>query len=278
MSYRLIDPRPFEGACVPAQNFGPVPKLEWLEIDRLVIDPTYQRHILRTGRKNILAIAQGFRWQKFEAITVSPIDSKRFALINGQHRTTAAAVCGIEKVPGLIIKATQAEQALAFASINGQVTAVSGLQLHAAKVAAGEPKSIALRDACAAAGVTICRYPVPQNNMKVGETLSVGTLQRQLEKYGRTVLVTALSCITKTGNGNVGMIRAPVCEALCSLLEIEPSWAEKPPKLLQAMNKIDLAAIYHAATVEAQRQRVTIASVLVDRISAHLASTMPKAA
>jgi len=203
------------------------PRLFWIAIASLRVDHRYQRKIAgRASEKSVIQIAEQFSWSKFAPVVVAEVADEQgiYAIIDGQHRTTAAALRQIRDVPCLIIKADLADQANAFAAINGTVTAISTMQLFAARVAAGNPDAVALRDACAEAGVSICRYPVPASMMKVGETLAAAKLAQQMARYGRDTLVLALQCITKTGDGNVGMVRAPVVEALCGVLDAEPGW------------------------------------------------------
>jgi hypothetical protein len=177
---RRIDPKPFMSR-IPTQgrqsDVGERPELQWLKIDRLRIDPNYQREIGRRGADNIVAIAPKFKWAKFTPVVVAPIGEGLFAIIDGQHRTTAASACGFESVPCVIIQVDGAEQADAFVAINANVTAMSPLQLHAARLAAGNSDAAELTEVCREADVTICRYPVPANKMKPGETLAVGMLQ-----------------------------------------------------------------------------------------------------
>ena len=51
----------------PASEFspGPAPFLEWIEINKLVVDVTYQREIGRRGATNVNQIAENFDWSKF---------------------------------------------------------------------------------------------------------------------------------------------------------------------------------------------------------------------
>lgn len=204
------------------------PKLFWIGIASLRVDHRYQRQIIgRTSEKNVLKIAIEFDWSKFAPVVVAELEDTEglFAIIDGQHRTTAAALRGIRDVPCLIHKADLAAQANAFAAINGVVTAMSTMQLHHARVAAGHPAAVELHDVCVAAGVRILRNPLSFRAMKPGYTVAAGTLAQQLARYGSKTLVAALSCITKTGGGNIGMVRAPVVEALCAVFDIEPEWA-----------------------------------------------------
>ena len=247
-----IDTRPFEIATgkLEPRKLGPLPKLKWIAVDKLVIDPTYQRDILKTGLKNIVRIAHEFDWIKFATVIVAPSGANKFAIVDGQHRTTAAALRGVKEVPCQIIEAKAAQQAAAFAAINANITAMSPMQLHAAKLAAGDTTALRLKKCCADAGVTILRYPVQTKNQKVGETMAVGMLYQMLNKFGETVLVSALNCITKTRNGNAGLIRGQLITALCVNLEAEPPW-QQSPKLLAVMGKLDMADAIQRASREA---------------------------
>jgi ParB-like nuclease domain len=251
------------------------PKLFWIGIASLRVDHRYQRKIVgRTSEKNVIKIAAEFDWSKFAPVVVAEVEEGLFAIIDGQHRTTAAALRGIRDVPCLIHNADLAAQANAFAAINGTVTAMSTMQLHAARVAAGDAAAIQLRDVCAEAGVEIMRYPVPAYDMKAGQTLAASTLARQLARYGSKTLVAALSCITRTGDGHIGMVRAPVVEAFCAVFSIEPDWIADLEALVAAMQSFDFDAAYSAARLQASQERVGIHVPLVEMISAHLGEVL----
>ncbi|CAN7379615.1 ParB N-terminal domain-containing protein [Bradyrhizobium sp. LjRoot220] len=256
------------------------PKLYWIAIASLRVDSRYQRKIIgRASEKSVLTIAEQFSWSKFAPVVVAESEDEDgiYAVIDGQHRTTAAALRGIKDVPCLILKAGLADQANAFAAINGTVTAISTMQLYAARVAAGDPAAVALHAACVEAGVSICRYPVPASMMKVGETLAAAKLAQQLARYGRETLVNALMCITKTGDGNVGMVRAPVVEALCAVLDGEPEWGSAGEALIDAMQSFDFHQAYSDARLRASQERVGVQVPLVEIISTHLEKALAAA-
>ncbi|MES5483608.1 ParB N-terminal domain-containing protein [Bradyrhizobium sp. INPA03-11B] len=272
MTLRAIDPAPFRARYTgPASDAGERPELQWVKISRMRIDPRYQREIGRRGADNIVAIAPAFQWAKFAPV-VAPIEGGLFAIIDGQHRATAAALRGFDSVPCVIIAVDQAAQADAFVAINANVTAMSPLQLHAARLAAGDQAAAALTAVCAEAGVTVCRYPVPANKMQPGETLAVAMLQSALDKYGREILIAALSCITKTRRGNPGMIRKQIVEALCAVLEAEPDLTVDRKALIFRMQTFDFAAAFNAARAKSIDSGDTVVAVLVEAIGAHLES------
>lgn len=276
VTMRAVDISGYPKVTAPS-SFGKPARLEWLAIKQLVIDPEYQREIGIAGRKNVLKIAAAFDWSRFTPVIVAPAGSNQFAIVDGQHRATAAALCGIDKVPCAIIDGSRAAQAAAFAAINTVVTAMSPLQVHAAKLAAGDAVATALVKACTEAGVTICRYPVPANKMKVGETLAASKLYQMLSKFGEDTFIVALSCITRTRNGYPGFVRAQIVEALCVVLEAEPDWRDSR-KLLKAMQDIDIAEAFGKARKATEGSRSGVVAELIDAFAAHLEKHLGAAA
>lgn len=96
--YKALNTKRFAN---PQSEFspGPAPILNWLEIDKLVVDSTYQREIGRRGAANVYQIAENFDWSKFAPVIVAPIEGGKFAIVDGQHRTTAAMLRGQQEVP-----------------------------------------------------------------------------------------------------------------------------------------------------------------------------------
>lgn len=131
---RPIETQDYAAIVVPS-SFGSPPKLEWLSISSLVIDPEYQREITPRGRANVRRIAIAFDWAMFSPVIVAPVGSGQFAIVDGQHRTTAAKLCGIDRVPCVVIDVGKAIQAQAFKAINGNVTRMHTVHLHHASVA-----------------------------------------------------------------------------------------------------------------------------------------------
>lgn len=264
---RTIETKGFPNVAPPS-SLGKPARLEWIAIKALVIDPEYQREVSGRGRRNIAKIAGEFDWSKFAPVIVAPAGSDRYAIVDGQHRATAAALVGLDRVPCCIIDAARAAQAAAFAAINTVVTAMSPLQVHTAKVAAGDPEAVRLNEVCGRAGVTICRYPIPSNKMTVGQTLAAGMLYKFLARFGEETLEAALSCITKTGDGNPGWVSRPIIEALCAVLDAEPAWRDSP-KLIAVMQDFSFADSFARANVNATNRSRTI-SALVEIVGEHL--------
>lgn len=271
MTLRAVDPSPLRARYAgPSSEPGERPELQWLKIARLRIDPRYQREIGRRGGNNILSIASAFSWCKFGPVIVAPIGEGLFAIVDGQHRTTAAALRGFGSVPCVIIAADEAAQADTFVAINANVTAMSQLQLHAARMAAGDGSAAVITEICAEAGVTICRYPVPSNKITPGETMAVAMLSATFKKYGREVLIAALNCITKTRRGNPGMIRKQMVGALCAVLDAEPDLMADRSKLIFRMQTFDFNAEWNNAGRTSIESGKSVAELLIEAIGDHL--------
>lgn len=263
----------------PPPSPGAAPMLQWIKIADLVVDPTYQRMVRDQGRKNVARIAANFRWSCFAPVVVAPVEGGRYAVVDGQHRTTAAALIGVESVPCQVVIADQAEQALAFRAINGNVTKVSRMAMHAASVAAGEPEAVLLQQACEIAEVDLLRYPVEKSLQKPGQTMSVQAAAACLAQYGRDTLITALQCITQTSNNEPGVLTSSVIRALCSLLDTHREWRDAGGQLLQAFDEIDVASLdEQAAPIAAGRKGATRTTVLVELLEQALGERLVRSA
>ncbi len=259
-------------------NVGPAPMLQWLKISDLLVDPSYQRPIAVEGRRNVMRIARQFRWSYFAPVIVSPVEGGRFAIIDGQHRTTAAALVGIDSVPCQVVVAARDEQAAAFKAINGMITPISRMALHAAALVAREPRAVEVAEVCASAGVELLRYPVPLEQQAPGQTMAVGAIEACLRRYGRETLAAALQCVTQTRNNHRGMLSARMIKALCELLGEDPSLPTSWPVLLKAFDKIDLANVHDKSMLKAVERGSSRVSVIVDGLKSELAQRMRRLA
>jgi hypothetical protein len=251
---------------------GAVPMLQWMKIADLVVDPAYQRAFTDKGRLNVDRIAASFSWSCFSPVVVSPVEGGKFAIIDGQHRTTAAAILGIECVPCQIVIAAQDEQAAAFKAINATTTPISQMALHAAALVANEPSAIRIAHICARTDVELLRYPIAVDKQRPGQTMAAGAIARCLEQYGETTLITALQCVTRTSNNKTGALSARMIKTLCAVLHRNPIWLDQRATLLEAFNSIDLMGIQDASAVDVARKKVGRVQAMSDRIHVELNS------
>lgn len=244
---------------------GPAPMLEWLPIAKLIVDPAYQRDVSLHGRKNVRKIAGAFEWRKFGTVIVAPLEGGSYAIVDGQHRTTAAALIGIEHVPCQIIVATRAEQAAAFREINGTITRMSRAQIYVASLAAGDAEALAVADVCARAEVEVLRGNPSWDKLKPCQTIAIAAIENLLKKFGRDVLVSALQCITQTANREVpGLLRGPIITALCVALARNEAALNAGERLLEVFDDIEIEREFETARLARKERGTSVTAVLAD--------------
>ncbi|ORE94137.1 hypothetical protein ATO13_08686 [Stappia sp. 22II-S9-Z10] len=206
----------------PEIQAGPAPMLQWIAIADLVIDDTYQRMIDGAGRRAIMRIAAAFSWARFSAVHVAPVEGGRFAVIDGQHRTHAAALCGFESVPCQVVTIAPAEQAAAFAAINGIVKPILPVDIYKAALAAGEEWAVTADRAVRDAGCQLMTYGTSAGQKKPGQVFATKTIRRSIEDHGAEATTAALRAIRQAPHHgatvdayNVAMLR-PAINAIAS--------------------------------------------------------------
>ncbi len=235
-------PISIEGLTPPKEPIspGPAPMLDWIAIDKLVVDDTYQRPISKGGVTNIRKIASAFDWSKFAPVIVAPVEGGLFAIVDGQHRTTAAALVGVRVVPCQIVQANAGEQAAAFKAINANVTKVSTMVLFHASVAAGDPEAVALVELCRNAGVTLLRYPKAVYEIKPGETMAVACIASRVRLFGPETVSLALRCVTQTRHNKAGALNMTMIQGLCNAIGGNRAWRSDEARLLRTVERIAL--------------------------------------
>lgn len=244
---------------------GPAPMLDWIEIGKLCVDDRYQRELSEKNWRAIRTIARNFRWSRFSPVFCAPIEGGRFAIIDGQHRTHAAAMCGMKSVPCQIVQMDLAEQAEAFSAVNGAVTAITIWNLFRAQLAAGDEKATALAEAAKAAGCQIALANASAKTKKPGTIYFISGAQKLFDQHGDT-FTKALRAIRGAGGFNdnadlwSGWTMQPLLEALCanaSLLD--------HPDLTDAIESFDVYDVIDKAEEERRRRMRQGLSVLSNK-------------
>jgi hypothetical protein len=178
-----------EPSMVPDDQAAP--RLEWVKIADLVIDETYQRPLSKANWTAIRSIAANFKWSHFAPVIVAPMPGGKLAIIDGQHRSHAAAICGFDAVPAMIVPMSHGEQASAFAGVNGQVTRITLHHVLKAALAAGEVWAERSQLAVERAGCTLMTYNKTTADKRCGEVFCIG-LVRHFVMAGHSEAVTAV--------------------------------------------------------------------------------------
>lgn len=257
----------FSTPPVPSTDLHDRPELCLLPLSSLVVDPRYQREIGTRGYRNVRRILERFDWRKFQPIVVTKADGGRYAIIDGQHRATAALMHPeIDLVPCMIVAATVREAAECFSAINGSVTAVTAIHLFRARVAAGEKTAIAVQSACAAAGVRILGYQLQRSKHKPGDTLAVGAVEAGFKTCGRSVLEAALRALRETRDGRASLVVAPLVSALCAVLSRNPVWLAAGERLGDVVKTSNFEGLLDTAASTARKEQVPRSVVIESAI------------
>lgn len=195
MTRRGID---IEGREKIVPEVGPAPMLQWLPLDSLVIDDRYQRQLNLTSWKSIVKIATNFRWSRFSPVLVAPIEGGMFAIIDGQHRSHAAALCGIAEVPAMVVQVGLEEQSRAFSWINSQSIRVSSFHVFKAALAAKEDWAVRADKAVSAAGCQLMTYTASTALKKPRQIYCVNLIKVQVDLGNDEAIrlgLTAITCV-----------------------------------------------------------------------------------
>lgn len=245
---------------------GEIGQLEILPISKLFIDDTYQRAVSSRSVRVIRRICREFDWAMFLPVIVTR-DDDHYCIVDGQHRTTAAATIGITEVPCYVLSCTPAEAAAAFAAINGNVTPVQPLDLWFAELAAGERSCVALQRVLDAASVKVTRK---KEGFLVGETRSINVLRRAYDFYGAAILTTILQCIVETGDGNPGMIFGAIINGIGRAIRTKPELLTEPSKLFKVFDNLSLSQMLYEGKIEYARTANPVQNILTRDINTAL--------
>lgn len=180
MTYRKIEVSK-EAPQTPADQ--PAPMLDWVRIDRMVIDETYQRDLTPTNWTAIRKIAADFHWSRFSPVLLAPVANGQFAVIDGQHRVHAAAICGIETVPAMIVPIDKSEQAQAFSWVNSAVVKITPHHIYKAALTAGEAWAVTAHASVTAAGCQLMTFNGSTKSKQPGQVYCIGLI-RDIVKLG----------------------------------------------------------------------------------------------
>lgn len=271
-----IDPKHAVGGTDP----GPAPMLQWLAIADLVVDDSYQRDLQRANWTAIRKIAAVFKWSRFSPVFVAPVEGGRYAIIDGQHRTHAAALCGFETVPCQIVQMTHAEQAASFAAVNGLVTKVTLFQIYKAALAAGDKWAVQCARVCEDAGCRLMTFHPSAGEKKAGHVFAISLIRHFVDRGLAAETTFALSGLRRSEMGReAGGWSHEVLKPLLLAVTDRPWLAKQQVDLSGFLDRFDMyAAIDRAEQYAKERRRSGQLDVTkFDLVSASIGEAMDKA-
>lgn len=171
-----------------AETLTPIPTkppmLEWMAPSDLLIEAAYQRDLSPKSMDLIKRIAERWDWRRFKPPIVA-WSERGFEIIDGQHTAIGAASRGIDKIPVLVVEATDlTDRASAFVGHNQDRLAITPVQMHQAKLAAGDEDALTAQQVIDRSGAKLVIGAYGARGWKPGETIAITTIDQLAKKRG----------------------------------------------------------------------------------------------
>jgi len=145
---------------VPGPLKGAPPSLEWIGVDRLQVDPAYQRATDTSASARIIfGMFKCWDWSLCQPLVVARRADGTLFILDGQHRHAGALRRGdIPHLPCVVLSGVaHTEEAETFVALNTRRQRLSQSDLFNAMLAAGDDHAIAVADLLAETGWRIAR-------------------------------------------------------------------------------------------------------------------------
>lgn len=223
-----------------AAPLGSRPTIEWIHVDRLTMDDSYQRSTdNQASQRLIKRIASGFDWRLCTPLVVSRRPDGTFAVIDGQHRTLAAKMRhDIPDLPCCVFTyASPEEEAKMFIAANRSRKAMNRLDDFHAALAAGDDDAHQILQLVSDAGLTVARY-TSSSAWKPGEIAFTSSILSTMRKHGKGVVSTALRHVADAFPDQKVVQSGSIFLGLVKILANPPEDFE-PDRLFRALLKYD---------------------------------------
>lgn len=174
------------------------PTIEWLHLDRLTMDVSYQRSTDNQASQRLIArIASGFDWRLCTPLVVSRRPDGSFAVIDGQHRLLAARLRKMDDLPCCVFTYdSPEEEAKMFVAANRSRKTMNRLDDFHAALAAGDSDAHQVLQLVTDAGLAVARNTASAS-WKPGEIAFTASISSVLRKHGPAITSAALTNIAE---------------------------------------------------------------------------------
>jgi hypothetical protein len=207
--------QPIAAPDVQRAELGDRAELEWVRLDRLRVDRSYQRGLSERSIRLIRRIVTEFSWSRCRpAVGVRGADNT-IELLDGQHLATAAATHGgIDEIPVLIVPGQKRESKAAdFVSLNRDRVAMTPMNVFRAELASGDGVAEAVAAGVRLGKGRLLERPPVMGRYEIGETVAVGALKRIAKAKGKAGVARAIRIA-------IAARRAPVSAMMLSALQV----------------------------------------------------------
>jgi hypothetical protein len=210
---------------LPSLDLGQTPILRWAPPESLLVDDAYQRDLGDRSRRLIRKLVTNFAWRKMKPPIVVEVEGGLHC-VDGQHTAIAAATLKIPEIPVFIIgAATLIERAEAFVAHNKDRIVMTPMDVYRARLAAGDPDALDVRNVCERAGVTL-KLINPQSKVMIGDCASVSKISALVKRQGPQKARMVLEALVAGGRAPIGSAEIEAVEAAMVLVRPATTIAE----------------------------------------------------
>jgi hypothetical protein len=185
----------FDRAPAYPAPVGPLPTIEWIHLQRLSIDHTYQRSPENVASRRLIAgIAARFDWRLCAPLVVSRRADDTLTIIDGQHRWLAARRRqDIPQLPCCVFRyASMEEEARMFIVANRARKPINRLDDYHAALAAKDEDALEIQQLVTSAGLSIART-TSSAACPPGEIAFTSAIASAIRQFGPPIVSAALT-------------------------------------------------------------------------------------
>lgn len=192
---------------------GAPPTLEWIGVDQLHIDESYQRAIDGPASQRIIRGMIGcWDWRLCQPLAVVRRDDGGLFVIDGQHRLAGARRRGnILHLPCVVTRPDN--EAEMFVALNTKRARLSQTDVFNASLASGDADAQAVKDICDRLGIGFARSS-NYLGWQPRQIFCGPMLQRALKLHGPVVVEQALAALAEGHRDQVLSVAATLLKAL----------------------------------------------------------------
>lgn len=224
---------------------GPVrnvpPTLEWVPVERLQVDPAYQRAVDGPqSRKIVSGMIKGWDWALCQPLVVSRRADGGLFVLDGQHRHRGAFERGdIPHLPCVILSnVDQAGEAETFVALNTKRQRLSQSDIYLGLLAAGDAEAVRVAELLAETGWRQVRTS-NTDRWDPGELNCGPMLVKAMKTHGEAAVRNALAALGEAYAGRVVTCSGTLLRALLNIYRDGDLNGEDPDAFIEALGESD---------------------------------------
>lgn len=219
-------------------DIGPRPELQWIPVEKIIVDSNYQREIVPYRAKKIL---KDFQWRYFQPVTLAAHPDGTYSVYDGQHRVKAAELHPLVKeVPAMVVTlANSEEEADAFVVVNRERTSISPIDAYWAGLHAENPEMLRIKRVLDRAG---CEIVSAYGDRAVNKTNAVTAVSRSIKYYGDEAVRRSLQMIRRVWPNQIGALRGVWISSLAHIYRDFPLDDDRLAAALSRQSMFEITA------------------------------------